>query len=502
MDKLLEKRELRDLQILSLLYSEERWWSTEEIAQHLNTSIDSANKSVNILIALANNFEGDFQIVNQKNKGVILHVASNYTIAKIESIYYQNTTSYQIINELFQNPDLTLDKLINDLFISKSTLYRKLKSIDFILEKNNLSLDKNTFKIIGSEMNIREFYYTFYWAIRPDTWPFRMVKRDVFEHRLDTLIRETELELSSVEKMQMYYRMAINFIQQQKKQFITEDVANVVVDPYRLFFLKDIGQSLVANVPAPYQQQEFYYLALIFSTYPYMGADPEAESLLPIVNWYREQQTLSYRISEHWINSLAQHYPNQKIKDTLTDPKFMFMLLSVTNYSLLFPKLFIHSELTASWRNQAAVFKKATPGFYQHVKEIAQSIEEMPQFKKSLMSTSYSIYAIYSIFQQFFDLYAFENTLTIKVVSAADAISEVTLSETLKNRMSQNLIISLSNDREDQNQVYDLLLSDVAFPENQGPKSKETYIWDFPPSNRDWQNVTDLLDRMIIEKKQ
>ncbi|MGO2101190.1 helix-turn-helix domain-containing protein [Vagococcus salmoninarum] len=162
MDKLLEKRELRDLQILSLLYSEERWWSTEEIAQHLNTSIDSANKSVNILIALANNFEGDFQIVNQKNKGVILHVASNYTIAKIESIYYQNTTSYQIINELFQNPDLTLDKLINDLFISKSTLYRKLKSIDFILEKNNLSLDKNTFKIIGSEMNIREFYYTFY----------------------------------------------------------------------------------------------------------------------------------------------------------------------------------------------------------------------------------------------------------------------------------------------------------------------------------------------------
>lgn len=501
MDQLLEKRERRDLKILSLLYSEERWWSAEELAQKSDCSVGSANKSVSSLSQMAENFDNAFEIISQKNRGIILLASSNYSISRLEGLYYQETTSYQIIDKIFQGNDLTIEKLMDDLFLSKSTLYRKLKSIDFVFNKNNLQLDKNNLKLIGSEMNIREFFFIFYWSIvRSEKWPFTHVKEELFSYRLKELNQETGLTLSSVEFLQMQYRMAINFIQHQKKQFITELPDNVLLDPYRLAFFNNIGEAMIANVPPAYKKNEFNYLGLIFATYPYMPDTPDEGYLQKIVDWYKETNSMTYAVTNELLTQVMERYPDNSLIKPLKQPKVMFMLFSTASYALLFPNLYMQDELTSTWRKQLKHFEQQTPHFYHIIKEIVYGIQQSDPYKGRLMHPFYSLYSILSIFSQNFDLYAFENTVKIKLICAADPISEVSLSDMLRSRVSHNVIIAKSNMRDDTKIKYDLLLSDIKFPQGQGPLANHSYIWDFPPSDRDWNNLDIILDDIIKEK--
>lgn len=501
MDQLLEKRERRDLKILSLLYSEERWWSAEELAQKSDCSVGSANKSVNSLSQMAEHFDNAFEIVSQKNRGIILHASSNYSISRLEGLYYRETTSYQIIDKIFQSNELTIEKLMDDLFLSKSTLYRKLKSIEFIFNQNDLELDKNNLKLIGSELNIREFFYIFYWSIvKSEAWPFTNVKQELFSYRLKELLQATGLTLSSVEHLQMHYRMAINFIQHQKKQFITELPDTVKLDPYRLAFFNDIGEAMTANVPTAYQKNEFNYLGLIFSTYPYMPDVPDVTYLQKIVTWYKDTNSLTYAVTNDFLNQVMERYPEDSLTTPLKQPKVMFMLFSTASYALLFPHLYMQDELTSTWRKQLQRFEQQTPNFYHNIKEIVYTIQESDTYKGKLMHPFYSLYAILSIFTQNFDLYAFENTVKIKLICAADPISENTLSDMLRTRVSHNVIIAKSNTRDDAKTHYDLLLSDIKFAEGHGPVADHYYIWDFPPSDRDWNNLDTILSEIIKEK--
>ncbi len=501
MDQLLEKRERRDLKILSLLYSEERWWSAEELAQRSDCSVGSANKSVSSLSQMAEHFEHAYEIISQKNRGIILLASSNYSISRLESLYYRETISYQIIDKIFQSNDLTIEKLMDDLFLSKSTLYRKLKSIEFIFNQNSLVLDKNTLKLKGSEINIREFFFVFYWSIvRSEEWPFTNVKEELFSYRLKELSQETGLILSSVEYLQMQYRMAINFIQQQKKQFITELPDIVQLDPYRLAFFSKIGEAMTANVPLVYKKMEFDYLGLIFSTYPYMPDSPDENYLQKIVDWYQKNNSLTYIVTNDFLNQVMARYPEESLTKPLKQPKVMFMLFSTASYALLFPNLFMQDELTSTWRKQLKRFEQQTPNFYQTIKDIIYGIQQSDRYKGKLMHPFYSLYSILSIFSQNFDLYAFENTIKLKLICAADPISENTLSDMLRTRVSQNVIIANSNTRDDAKVHYDLLLSDIKFAEGQGPLADESYIWDFPPSNRDWNNLDTILNDIIKKK--
>lgn len=503
MASFLDKKEQRDLKILNLLYSDDRWWTGDELAKAANCSIETALKSVETLTYLADDLDNVYSITSQKNRGSCLTLTPNCSYARIESLYYRQTITYQLLDLIFQRRDLTMDELSEELFLSRSTLYRKLKNIEEILNNNNLRLDKNTLTVQGDELYLREFYYIFYWSIvHTEDWPFANVRQEIITYRINTFTQEGLLTISAIEKAQIAFRLAINFIRYQHKHFITTLPSEVVIDAEREVLLTEISAFFTANVPPTHQMREIKYLSLIIVTYPYLGEYNNEVSLKNIVNWHREQETLTYQVTDLLIKKLCKIYPNPALKEQLQQPKVLFLLYSAANYALLFPKMGAHDKIASNWYKQMANFEKEHPSFYHNLEKTILEIYQTEAYHDYLMTPYYSFYTIYNIFNYSLDITSFEEAISIKLISAGNPINELALSERLQQQMKYHLLISTSQGRDDSKEVFDLLISDVPLEGKDRPKARMDYIWDAPPSNRDWQNLNQIISDLVLNKKE
>lgn len=501
MNLLLEKNEQRDLTILSLLYSEERWWSLEELAQNSECSVGSANRSVQHLLDLSENLENVFEIILKQKQGVFLKMSDNYSISQLQEKYFRETFSYKIVDQIFCESELTIEKLMDKFYVSRSTIYRKLKSIEYMFQQNQLTFDKSTLKLGGSELNLREFFFVFYWSIAKNgEWPFTSVNKEVLDFRLKSMLKETKIQLSSIEYMQVLYRLAINFVQHAKKQYITELPETVQLDPYRFVFIEKLGSKLVEFVPRDYQKTEFAYLGLIFSTYPYTDSDPDEAYLQKIVSWYQAENQLTNQFISAFCHRLESDYPENELMKLLQQPKVLFMMMTITNYSLLFPNLYIQKELPSSWRMQLERLEKNVPVFYENIWQVVKEVQETDPFRGKMLDPSYIVYGYLALFSQNFDVSLFERVIKIKLICAADPVSEFALSQQLKSLMGYNTLVFNSNYREDTQVLYDLVISDLKIATSNQPQSRYFYLWNFPPTTRDWLNVKNILDQLVLEK--
>lgn len=70
-------------------------------------------------------------MISQKGKGLLLKKYSDTTLTKYKSIYIKESISFKMIDIIFQNPGITVEKLVSKLYISNATTYRKIERIIF-----------------------------------------------------------------------------------------------------------------------------------------------------------------------------------------------------------------------------------------------------------------------------------------------------------------------------------------------------------------------------------
>ncbi len=496
MASFLDKNEKRDLEILYFLYSEDKTWSIEQLASLANCSIKSVSSTISKLNELISNYDLNCWIQIEKHTGVKLWADSYISIYQLENIYIKNTITYQLINKLFHEKNLSIIKLQNFFFLSRSSIYRKLAVIEKLVQNNGFNFSKTELTITGSESNIREFFYLFYISLIDDhLWPFETVSRTYLEEKLNKIEQISKFKLSYSEKIRILYRMAVNTVRYQQKHYIVELPEIVQIAPNLESELVLAKKYILDGIPVEHHQLEYDYLSLVYLTY---ANTIEVNNLLGIdeaVAWNKEKKTEAYMFVSELFSRITRLYPQLDLKKYFSSSLFIYKLISVTNYALLHPNINVDLNLNDRWnkRFRSVMFSSINrPKFTEVLWESIVDIHD--KSPKEMINPHHIFYFIYSVFSQFVDLYLFENPLNIKLIMEAGYLSENVLKDKLSRFLGDDVKIVISNIRHDETVSYDLVISDLLSLTIDYTKAKHQYIWVFPPVERDWQNI-----KMIIE---
>ena len=162
-ESLLDKREIIQLRLLKSLMLEEETESVQSMAKKLNVSKSSLENYIMDLDEILNKYHGDIQLI-EEGTSLRLEMANGFSMSQVENDFYLNSTKYQIINYLFHHREFSPVFLSNELLVSESTLFRKIKELNHSLKEFNISIWQG--RLIGEEAQIRYFYFQFYWYLK------------------------------------------------------------------------------------------------------------------------------------------------------------------------------------------------------------------------------------------------------------------------------------------------------------------------------------------------
>ncbi|MGT2646992.1 helix-turn-helix domain-containing protein [Streptococcus uberis] len=114
---LLSKTELRELEIIEFLAVQSDYVTINTLANKIHYSSRTIQSDLKTL----SNYESYFTL-HTTNAGVRLVFKKSTSIENIYYDFVKNSDSFRLLNLLFLNPKITINELVSELFISKSSL--------------------------------------------------------------------------------------------------------------------------------------------------------------------------------------------------------------------------------------------------------------------------------------------------------------------------------------------------------------------------------------------
>lgn len=484
MNELLDGVEKRGLLFLKALYAEERWWTEKELSAVGSCSSETTFRTIAFLKEFAAQTDQFFTITSKKNKGLFLETSVDHSIGEIEGYYIKRSLSYKILDNLFQKRNLNYQRLAKLLFVSPSTIYRKVKKIQLFLEENGLSLNLTNFSIAGPEWLVREFFYRVYWSVlKSGQWPFNEFSYQQIGHAYQRTIKGVALKLSKVEEIQFYYRLAINQIRHRSGFFIQDEVA---LDPYFQYYQPILRAFIPAGMPDTYVANETTFLTFALVANPIF--DEQSDHSESRLFWHQHNPSDAYLFSTGILDSVKENCPQNLIHN---EERLMFKLLNVYYFTILFSKLTLaHTNIEAFIKS----FSQENTYFYQHIINSINNIRHL--LPKSVLTSNinYLLYHLLLIFSSEIDVNFMNNRIYVKLSCTIEPLNEEYLKQFLIKKANQPLIVHTSHSSDIPLNQYDLLITDNFMAEYEYPSALTHCIWDYPPTQRDWHNILDKID--------
>lgn len=203
----------KNIKLLKILLSEERYFSVKELTTLMDMTTKTIKKLNLLLISDIQNGSYQVEVSSQPRLGVRLSNASAFFLAEMEQFYIEKSMCYQIINQLFHGEFKSAIDFSTTNFTSISSFYKSLKEVRVILESFNMGATVSfPAKLEGQEKQCRSFLFHFYWqAFKGMKWPFKEYERALAEASLAEIEKKLDISYSIPEKEMLYYWLAIIF---------------------------------------------------------------------------------------------------------------------------------------------------------------------------------------------------------------------------------------------------------------------------------------------------
>ncbi|MBP1040007.1 helix-turn-helix domain-containing protein [Vagococcus sp. BWB3-3] len=494
MKVLLDPLEKRALAFLYALYTEERWWTEKELSTIGNCSANTTYRTINHLKAFSLKLDSKFIIITKKNKGIFLKTSSFHSIGEIEADFLKDSVSYQLIDLIFQQKGLTTQLLTEKLYLSPSTVYRKLKQIRHFFSKNGLKFDLNSLLVAGPEHLIREFYYRFYWSVIKSTkWPFKIPTFITVSEMFKQKEPMMALKLSEIEQIQFLYRLAINQIRHHEQHFFTEPPDKQILDPHFQRYSTDMKLFIPVTTPSEFLENEWSFLALVLVSNPVF--EEQHGDYQMKISWHKEKQTLPYSFSKKILHTFLTLYPAVTKQH---QEKILYKLLCVYLSLIIFADLQLTHSNSQDFMEK---FELENPNFFNRIKQMMDDLWYLFPKEANPHIQNYLLYHILLILSTSIDINHLKSQIHIKLICHIEPLSEEYLKQRLIKQSSHHLVVNTSTSEETKDRQFDLLLSDIYLPSHLSQKATNYYIWDFPPTERDWQNIFQTIDKITSTRE-
>lgn len=233
--ELLDTPTQRRLKILEHLNEKADWISSNELAQENNASLRTINNDVSYL---KDNWYPYLLIETSKKNGVRLRTQPSSHVEIVYRYVLKNSEAFRLLESMFFDTTLSIEKWGEKLFISESSLYRITNGMSESLSKYGLILEKKPCRIIGTNEFFVRFFYTSFFreAYNATEWPFPVNKKDSVLF-IRQLAKNFDFELDDNQLIHMNYIFNVSLIRQSQGFYVKNDSQNLQ--------LKGIYDSLV-----------------------------------------------------------------------------------------------------------------------------------------------------------------------------------------------------------------------------------------------------------------
>ncbi|MHA2890502.1 BglG family transcription antiterminator [Bacillus cereus] len=368
----MEKEIYRKIEILDIIASENRWFTTEELAERLKCSEKTVRTDVKII---TNTLPEGWEIKAAKGRGIFLYKSDNMSIYTLHSIFKRTTISSQIIQIFFYKQIQTIPDLSDVLFMHPSSVYKIMNSIRENLNNFNLKIEKSPLRIVGCELQIRLFYYDFFFQIYGrEEWPFSHCKESDLLSYIDRLEKDSQVNLSLETKSRFIYILAVMLqrIQQGFVLNLNEDVILATLENPMYEKVVSMCNEIqkVYNIDINLSEQVF--ITIVFLRCPFIYQNRDHRRKEELENFY-QKKSLIY----HWIHTFIE-FLELKIKENLRDDEeFIFALIDYFQQIELMMRL---PQKLVFQNNQKQIdmyIQDTYAHLYLSVKEVFKNVEKL-----------------------------------------------------------------------------------------------------------------------------
>lgn len=158
-----DKQYKRQMLLLAYLKKIKKTVSVQELAKELKCTPPTLRKDLKDLNL---KLPAHYHLNYQKREGVRFTSPIGGSVDFAILALGKQSISFRIIENVFLNRVLTLHQVARQLFISESTLRKTITHVNRILKEFRLSLTSKNIDIIGSEVDIRYFFFSFYFDFK------------------------------------------------------------------------------------------------------------------------------------------------------------------------------------------------------------------------------------------------------------------------------------------------------------------------------------------------
>lgn len=192
-DLITDKRIKRVVSILGILSLEKFPLTFEELALKLSISVQTIITDIKYIQAI---LPDEVRVRSTRKVGVLLEVEKGFIITEYIDSISQSSLLFELITQIFNGEKHSFLVWSDKLYISEMSLKRYIKVLKEKLIEFNLSISLNPLNLIGREVDIRYFYYTYFSTASHSK--FRPKPNTKHIQVYNQCIKEAEEKMSSV----------------------------------------------------------------------------------------------------------------------------------------------------------------------------------------------------------------------------------------------------------------------------------------------------------------
>lgn len=246
----------RQINIIQILRTANNYVSIKQLAESVNAVPKTV---VNDCLEIEDQWSDIIQIEKNASGELRLTEKDNHSVHEIFSAILKESPTFQLLELLFFQPGKLRTDLEKELFLSSSSLYRRIVKLNEGLVARGLKIDRNQLCLIGNnELQLRIFmagYFTEVYDIYD--WPFPLDQEAILKAAND--LNETfSLNLTFIQKTEFSFLIAVSLIRQEHG-FFNHQKQTMYAKNHLKFYLPSVKHGL-AHLDLPENEQHQYDL--------------------------------------------------------------------------------------------------------------------------------------------------------------------------------------------------------------------------------------------------
>ncbi|WP_430510324.1 BglG family transcription antiterminator [Gottfriedia solisilvae] len=298
----MDKSTKRRLQIINILSSNDKWYTSEELASELSCTEKTIRNDIqSINLDLPNGWE----IETIKGKGIYIKKPISASINEIRSLFVRNSVTFRAILYIQFKQIKNISGLASALYAQEQAIYKLLGRVEALLNSYSLQLKRGPLQIIGREFDIRLLCCDMldvlndHTAHTLDNWPFENISFSKLKEIVTTTTDKYKLFIYPATTNKYIYFLA-TMLYRIKKEIdlnLNSETRNRIVDSHFFKISDEICNEIenVFNVNISLNERIAFTLSI--TTLPYYSFDETEKS---------EFLTLFYNKKTSYYNDMYQ----------------------------------------------------------------------------------------------------------------------------------------------------------------------------------------------------